>query len=77
MQWVDRMNLAIDYLETHLTEQIDPVEISRIVACPYSVFQRSFAPITGYSCRNMFAVDGYPVPHTTFRIQNSAYWILP
>lgn len=47
MEWVDRMNQTIDYLESHLTEEIDPDEISRIMACPYSVFQRSFAPITG------------------------------
>jgi AraC family transcriptional regulator len=47
MEWVDRMNQTIEYLENHLCEDINPDEISRIMACPYSVFQRSFAPITG------------------------------
>ncbi|HWS28516.1 MAG TPA: GyrI-like domain-containing protein [Clostridia bacterium] len=47
MQWVDRMNRVMEYLEGHLTEEIDPNAISRIMACPYSVFQRSFAPVTG------------------------------
>ena len=37
----------MDYLEAHLSEDWEPEEISRIMACPYSVFQRSFAPITG------------------------------
>lgn len=47
MEWVDRMNAVIDYLEAHLCDEIDPQEVSRIMACPFSVFQRSFAPITG------------------------------
>ena len=29
MQWADRMNQAIDYIEANLAEQIDPEEISR------------------------------------------------
>lgn len=77
MQWVDRMNLAIDYLETHLTEQIDPVEISRIMACPYSVFQRSFAPITGIQlseyirCRRL-SCAAYDLQNTKQRILDIA-----
>lgn len=49
MEWVARMNRTIDYLEEHLTEEVDPAAVSRLMACPYSVFQRSFAPITGVS----------------------------
>jgi AraC family transcriptional regulator len=49
MEWVDRMNRVVDYLEAHLSDEIDPEEISRIMACPYSVFQRSFGPVTGIS----------------------------
>ena len=47
MDWVGRMNRAIDYIEEHLTEGIDPEAVSRILASPYSVFQRAFGPITG------------------------------
>ncbi len=47
MEWVERMNRVIDYLEANLCDTIDPEAISRIMACPYSVFNRSFAPITG------------------------------
>lgn len=77
MQWVDRMNLAIDYLEAHLTEEIDPVEISRIMACPYSVFQRSFAPITGiqlseYIRRRRLSSAVYDLQHTRQRVLDIA-----
>lgn len=47
MDWVDRMNKAIDYVENHLTSEIDSEDISKIMACPFSVFQRSFVQITG------------------------------
>jgi AraC family transcriptional regulator len=47
MNWVDRINEVIDYTENNLLEEIDKKKISEIVACPYSVFQRSFVQITG------------------------------
>lgn len=73
MQWVDRMNLVIDYFETHATEKIDPVEISRMMTCPYSVFQRSFAPITGiplseYIRRRRLSCAAYDLQNTKQRI---------
>lgn len=47
MEWVDRMNRAIAYIEENLDGEIDPDEMSRILLTPYSVFQRLFGPITG------------------------------
>jgi AraC family transcriptional regulator len=47
MDWVDRMNNVIDYVEDHLNSDIDYEEISKIMCCPFSVFQRSFTQITG------------------------------
>jgi hypothetical protein len=41
MDWVNRMNAVIDYVEKHLCDEISPDEVSRIIASPYSVFQRS------------------------------------
>lgn len=46
MDWVDRMNEAINYVENHLNSQINTEEISKIMACPFTVFQRSFIQIT-------------------------------
>lgn len=47
MEWVISMNNAMDYIEANLCGEIEASEISRIMACPYAVFQRSFAPVTG------------------------------
>ncbi len=47
MDWVDRMNQAIDYVECHLASEIDEKEISKIMACSFSMFQGSFTQITG------------------------------
>lgn len=47
MDWVDRMNHAINYIEEHLTSKIDENEICKITACSFSMFQGSFTQITG------------------------------
>ena len=47
MDWVNRINEVIDYTENHLAEEINKDKISKIMACPYSVFQRSFVQIAG------------------------------
>lgn len=49
MEWVDRINEVIDYTESRLLDEINTEEISRIMACPYSVFQRSFVQIIGFT----------------------------
>lgn len=77
MQWVDRMNQAINYLEAHLTDEIEPAELSRIMACPYSVFQRSFAPITGiqlseYIRRRRLSCAAYDIQNTKQRVLDIA-----
>ena len=77
MQWVDRMNRVMEYLEEHLTEEIDPEAISRIMACPYSVFQRSFAPVTGiqlseYVRRRRLSQAAYELQNTQQRILDIA-----
>lgn len=77
MQWVDRMNGVINYIEAHLTDQIDPEEISRIMTCPYSVFQRSFAPITGmqlseYIRRRRLSCAAYDLHNTGQRVLDIA-----
>ncbi len=49
MDWVNRMNKAIDYIENHLTDEIDEKELNKITACSFSLFQGSFNQITGIS----------------------------
>ncbi|MEA4920046.1 MAG: AraC family transcriptional regulator [Clostridiaceae bacterium] len=73
MEWVISMNNAMDYIEAHLTAEIDCSEISRIMACPYAVFQRSFAPVTGiqlseYIRRRRLSRAQEDLQNTTLRI---------
>lgn len=77
MEWVGRMNRVIDYLEAHLCDEIDPDAIGRIMACPYSVFQRSFAPITGiqlseYLRRRRLTSAAYDLRNTNRRVLDIA-----
>jgi AraC family transcriptional regulator len=77
MEWVDRMNSVIDYIEAHLCDEISSDEISRIMACPYSVFQRSFGPITGiqmseYIRRRRLTCAAYELQNTDQRVLDIA-----
>ena len=47
MDWVERMNTAINYIEHNLTAEIDKNEISKITMYPIGLFQRIFTSITG------------------------------
>lgn len=47
MEWVERLNEAADYLEEHLTGQIDPAQLGRIACCSSYHFQRMFAYLAG------------------------------
>lgn len=49
MDWMQRMNQVMDYVEQHLCSEISGEEIAQIAACPYPIFQSSFSQITGIS----------------------------
>ena len=42
MDWTQRLNKAVDYIENHLTEDPDPEELARIAGCSFYHFQRVF-----------------------------------
>ncbi|MGM0884462.1 MAG: AraC family transcriptional regulator [Bacillota bacterium] len=46
MDWLDRMNNAMEYVETHLSEAIDYDQVARIACCSTYNFQRMFSFIT-------------------------------
>ncbi|CAI6085477.1 AraC family transcriptional regulator [Cohnella sp. JJ-181] len=48
MDWLDRMNNAIDYIESNLTESISYEKIAQIACCSTYHFQRMFPFITGF-----------------------------
>jgi len=46
MEWLDRINSALDYIEANLTEELDLAEIARKACCSSHHFQRMFSFIT-------------------------------
>ena len=49
MEWIDRLNQAILYMEEHLTEEISYEELGHIAHCASYHFQRMFGYIAGVS----------------------------
>ncbi len=47
MEWLNRLNDALDYLEANLTGEIDPEHAARLAACSQFHFQRMFTYIAG------------------------------
>lgn len=47
MDWIDRFNEAINDIEAHLTEEIDPARLGRIAGCSSYHFQRMFTYLAG------------------------------
>ena len=47
MDWLKRMNAAIDFIEDNITGDIDYKQAARIACCPNYHFQRMFSFITG------------------------------
>lgn len=47
MEWIDRLNSAIEYIEDHLTDEIDYEQLGRIAFCSAYHFQRMFTYMAG------------------------------
>lgn len=47
MEWIKRLNHAIDYIEKHLTAEIDYEQLGRIACCSSYHFQRIFTYMAG------------------------------
>ena len=47
MEWIERLNQAIRYIEDHLTEEPDYEQLGRIACCSAYHFQRMFAYMAG------------------------------
>lgn len=65
MEWIERLNKAINYIEEHITEEIDYEQIAKVACCSTYHFQRMFAymanvPLSEYIRRrrmSLAAVD--------------------
>lgn len=49
MEWIERLNRAMEYLECHLTEEISYEELGRIACCSAYHFQRMFGYLADVS----------------------------
>ena len=49
MEWLERLNCAVEYIEKHLLEKIDYEKAAEIANCPVYHFQRMFLYMTGIS----------------------------
>ena len=47
MEWIERLNEAVEYIETNLENKIDYGEASKIACCSVYHFQRMFSYIAG------------------------------
>lgn len=47
MEWIERLNDAINYIEEHLTEEIDYGQLGQIACCSSYHFQRMFTYMAG------------------------------
>lgn len=47
MEWIERLNNAIGYIEEHLTDEIDYGQLGRIACCSAYHFQRMFTYMAG------------------------------
>jgi AraC family transcriptional regulator len=75
MDWVDRINAAVDYVEKCI-ENEEPVEesaISKIAACTFASFQSSFTQISGitvseYIRRRKLTLAAYDLQNTGAKV---------
>lgn len=47
MEWVERLNQSISYIEEHLTDEIDYEQLAKIACCSAYHYQRMFAYMAG------------------------------
>lgn len=74
MDWLDRMNNAMEYVETHLSEAIDYDQVARIACCSTYHFQRMFSFITNVSLAEY--IRRRRLTLAAFELQNSGVKVI-
>lgn len=81
MEWNEKLQIIIDYVENHLQrqqEQIDPQEISGIAGCSFGFFQKVFSYMNGisfseYVRSRKLTLAGYDMKSTDKRVVDVSY----
>lgn len=77
MEWIERLNDAIRYIEEHLTDKIDYEQLGRIACCSSYHFQRMFAymagvPLSEYIRRRRMSLAAVDLQGKTMKILDVA-----
>jgi len=78
MEWLSRMNSAVDYIEANITEKVDYVQAANIACCSLSRFQNMFIFITEitpseYVRRRRMALSAYELINSGVKIIDLSY----
>ncbi|MCD2491514.1 AraC family transcriptional regulator [Lacrimispora sp. NSJ-141] len=81
MEWNEKLQIIIDYVENHLQrkqEPIDPQEIAEIAGCSYNFFQKVFSYLNGisfseYVRARKLTLAGYDLKSTDMRVVDVSY----
>lgn len=77
MDWLDRMNSAMEYVETHLTEEIDYNQVARIACCSTYHFQLMFSfitsvPLSEYIRRRRLTLAAFELQQSSVKVIDTA-----
>lgn len=77
MDWLDRMNSAMEYIESHLTEEIEFDQVARKACCSTYHFQRMYSFITGvplseYIRRRRLTLAAFELQHSDVKVIDTA-----
>lgn len=51
MEWMQRLNQSIEYIEEHITEELDYERVAQVAGCPSYYFQQMFLYMTNMTLR--------------------------
>lgn len=73
MEWMERLNDAIRYIEDHLTDEVDYEQLGKIACCSSYHFQRMFTymagiPLSEYICRRKMSLAAVDLQGTGMKI---------
>jgi AraC family transcriptional regulator len=77
MDWLARMNNAMEYIETHLSEAIDYDQVAGIACCSTYHFQRMFSfitnvPLAEYIRRRRLTLAAFELQNTGVKVLDIA-----
>lgn len=81
MEWNEKLQLLIDYVENHLQRYEEPIDIQEIVKiaeCSYTFFQKVFSYMNGISFADYIryrklTLAGYDMKSTRLKVVDISY----